>query len=156
MDLRLVVRYGIYGFVGIALFFVLMKLFGLERVAILRFFNLAIVIWLSNRLARRNLHENPQMEYFPALATLFLANAITVILSIVGFAIYINFIDPPFMNNFKDGIFWIGNIPFEQAAAALFMEGLAGSMIVSFATMQFYKDMKPSQRSKLPIGKEPF
>ncbi len=155
MDLRLVVRYGIYGIVAIASYFLLMKLFGLERIAVLRFFNLVIVVWLTNRLAKRNLHENPHMEYFPALATLFLANAIMVVGSIAGFAVYIKFIDPAFMNNFKDGIFWIGNIPFEQAAAALFLEGMAGSIIVSFATMQFYKDMKPSQREKLPIGKEP-
>lgn len=152
-NLRLVLRYGIYGFVGVASFFLLMKLFGLERVAVLRFFNLVIVVWLSNRLARRNLHENPRNEYFPALVSLFLANAITVILSIVGFAIYVNFIDPEFMKNFKDGIIWNGNIPFEQAAAALFLEGMAGSMIVSFAIMQYYKDMKP--KSKITVGKHP-
>lgn len=141
-NLQTTIRSGVYGFVGIAFFFLLMKLFGLENVVFLRVFNLFIVVYLSNRLARRLRHENSEKDYLSNLLSLVLANVITVVLSVVAFFLYVSLIDTDFMNAFKGGVLWSGRISIDQACAALFLEGMAGSMAVSFTLMQYWKDMK--------------
>lgn len=135
------IRTGIYSFIGIALFFLLMKLFGWEDIPYLRIFNLVIVVFMTNRLAKANFIENHDIEYSRAIASLFIANVITVVLSVFAFALYVKFIDRAFLVNFGDTL-WIGGANIREVAAALFLEGIAGSIIVSFAVMQYWKDMK--------------
>lgn len=147
------IRYGIYSFVGIALFFLLMKLCGLENVTFLRVFNLVIVVFMANRLAKLNLKENPDLDYFQALASLFISNVITVVLSIAGFALYTKFVDTAFLTHFKGGILWNGNITLQEALAALFLEGMAGSIMVSFIVMQYWKDAKSKKQQPLRVHK---
>lgn len=135
------IRTGIYSFIGIALFFLLMKLFGWEDVPYLRIFNLVIVVYMSNRLAKMNFVQDHDIEYSRAIASLFIANVLTVVLSVFAFALYVKFIDRAFLENFGDTL-WIGGANIREVVAALFLEGIAGSIIVSFAVMQYWKDMK--------------
>lgn len=135
-------RYGFYSFLGIVSFFLLMKLFGLEDVAALRLFNIPIVLYFSNRLARINLHEQVHNDYLGGLASLFIANAFAVVLVSLSFMIYVKSVDPEFLQLFEGGIVWTKDITLSQAMAALFLEGIAGSIIVSFGIMQYWKDIK--------------
>lgn len=144
MEKRLfTVRYGLYSFAGIAVLFLLMKLLGLENIPYLRTLNLVIVVLASNNLARRNLKANPDLDYFSALISLFLANMLTVVLSVIGFVFYAGVLDPEFLEHFKGGVLWSGHITLPQAVLALFIEGMAGSVAVSFMLMQYWKDAKP-------------
>jgi hypothetical protein len=135
------IRTGIYSFIGIALFFLLMKLFGWEDVAFLRVFNLVIVVYMTNRLAKRNFIDDHDIEYSRALFSLLIANGITVALSVLSFALYVKFIDREFLENFGDTL-WLGGASVREVVSALFLEGIAGSIIVSFSVMQYWKDMK--------------
>jgi len=135
------IKTGVYSFIGIALFFLLMKLFGLEGVSYLRLFNLVIVVYMTNRLARINFLEDHNIEYSRQIASLFIANIITVALSVFAFVLYTKLIDPAFLRNYGDTI-WFGGANIREAAAALILEGVAGSVIVSFSVMQYWKDMK--------------
>ena|SRR6218665_1055732 len=145
------IQYGIYSFVGIGIFFLLMKAFGLENVAFLRVFNLLIIFYFSNRLARINAQENTSDQYLKSFASLFLANAITVILSVFSFAIYVSFIDVDFLSRFEGGILFAKHITLGQALASVVLEGMAGSLIVSYTLMQYWKDVKP--KAKIEVSK---
>lgn len=140
------IRYGAYSFIGIGIFFLLMKGFGLENVAFLRAFNLLIVFYFSNRLARIQAQENTEDRYLKSFASLFLANAFTVILSVFSFAIYASFIDTEFLSNFQGGLLFAKHITLGQALASVVLEGMAGSVIVSYVLMQYWKDVKPKTR----------
>lgn len=145
------IRHGIYSFVGIGIFFLLMKAFGLENVAFLRAFNLLIVLYFSNRLARINAQEDTSDRYLKSFASIFLANAITVVLSVFSFAIYVSFIDVEFLSKFSGGLLFAKHISLGQALASVVLEGMAGSLIVSYTLMQYWKDVKP--KAKIEAGK---
>lgn len=135
-------------FLAIVGFFILMKLFGLEKVTELRFFNILIVAFFTNRLARLNSIESEKpVGYLEGLRSLFFANAIAVVLSVVGFVIYASWIDPGFIDNFKAGLLIRENISLGEATAALFMEGMASAAIASFAIMQYWKDVRRTSRT---------
>jgi hypothetical protein len=146
------IKTGIYSYIGIALFFLLMKLFGLEDVSYLRLFNLVIVVYMTNRLAKTNFLEDHNIEYSRAISSLFIANVITVGLSVFSFVLYAKLIDPAFLKNFGDTI-WFGGANIREAAAALFLEGIAGSVIVSFSVMQYWKDMKHKRPEEMGYKK---
>lgn len=144
------VRYGLYSFAGIATLFLLMKLFGLENVTYLRLLNLVIVLFFSNRLAKINHRFNKDLDYFEALISLILANLLTVALSIIGFAIYAGLIDKTFIQHFESGVFWGGHLTLKNAIMSLLMEGIAGSVIVSFILMQYWQTA-PRNKHKSPV-----
>lgn len=143
----LMLRYGFYSFLGIGSYFLLMKLFGLEDLGALRVLNIPIVLYFTNRLARINAYEQVETDYLGGLASLFISNVFTVVLVLLSFIIYVNIIDPGFLKHFEGGIVWSKDITLFQALAALFLEGIAGSIIVSFGIMQYWKDVK-SKKTK--------
>jgi hypothetical protein len=147
------IRYGIYIYVLIGLFFLLMKLLGLEHVAWLRVFNLLVIVYMSNRLAKLNFSMKHEMEYGSRLASVFLANIIGVVLSVGSFYFYVKLFDPAFMLRFDEGALWIGSFTLHEAVAAFFLEGAAGSIAVSFIVMQYWKDMK-STKNQVPVDKQ--
>lgn len=142
-------KFGAYIFLGIAAFFMLMKLSGLEQVAGLRVVNIAIVVFFTNRLAKRNLQDKPHAEYPEALVSLFLANALSVVLSIIGFIIYVRVIDTQFLSHFTQGVLWAGKMDLWKAVASLFLEGMAGSILVSYIVMQYWKDVKAPAKGSM-------
>jgi hypothetical protein len=142
-------RYAFYSFLGIASFFLLMKLVGMENVAGLRVFNLVIVIYFMNRLARRNLQDDPNLNYVEGLGSLLLANVMTVVASVLGFVAYVRFLDPDFLNNYKAALFWLSNdMNLWRTVVSLFMEGMAGAIIISFTLMQYWKDQRNTLKTK--------
>lgn len=133
---------GIKMFLAIGAFFLLIYLLNLGKYTELRFLNIFIIIFFSSRLAKKNVIEDDKIDYLQNLASVFTANVINVFLSIIAFAIFINFIDPDYLDEFKNGFFW-GKAPgMVELCLALFFEGLAGSAIVSFGVMQYWKDYK--------------
>ncbi len=142
-------RYAFYSFLGIASFFLLMKLVGMENVAGLRVFNLVIVVYFMNRLARKNLMDDPDLNYVEGLGSLLLANVMTVIASVVGFVAYVRFFDPDFLQHYKGAIFWLSSdMNLWHTVVSLFMEGMAGAIIISFTLMQYWKDQRNTLKSK--------
>lgn len=139
---QIVIRHGLAAFAGIGAFFLAMKLVGLEHVAWLRVFNILIGVYMTARLAKRLFFLHGKLSYVHGLLSLFTANAIAVVLSIIGFIAYVSLIDPGFVFEFKTGTLFGSHPTAGHLAMSLFMEGMAGSAIISFATMQYWKDLK--------------
>jgi len=142
------VRYGLYSFIGIAVFFLLMRVLGLENIIALRALNILIVIYFSNKLARLNVQENTRDGYVKSLISLLTANAITAVASVGAFMIYVTFIDPNFLNHVVGGILFAPNITLDQAAISILMEGMAGAIIVSFTLMQYWKEADSQSKTE--------
>ncbi|MES2555155.1 MAG: DUF4199 domain-containing protein [Bacteroidota bacterium] len=142
-------RFGLYIYLGIALLFLLMKLFGLEHIGFLRLINIVIVIHFTNRLARIHNMRVFENDYTRALGSLFFANAIAVVLSVISFAVYVTLFDPDFIQNFKGGLLLHKNISLGNACIALLFEGMASNVIISFATMQYWKSETKLSRPRM-------
>ncbi|WP_294670198.1 hypothetical protein [uncultured Fluviicola sp.] len=141
------VRYGLYSFAGIVALFLLTKLFSLEHVTFLRFLNILIIIFFTNRLAKLNHKNNVDNNYLNAWVSLILANVITVSLSLIGFVIYAMFIEPDFISKFEGGILWNNHITLGQAALTLFTEGIGCAVAISFIIMQYWNESPKSKVS---------
>jgi hypothetical protein len=141
------VRYGLYSFACIVALFLLTKLFSLEHVTFLRFLNIGIVIFFTNRLAKQNHKNNVDNNYLNAWVSLILANVITVSLSLIGFVIYAMFIEPDFISKFEGGILWNNHITLGQAALTLFTEGIGCAVAISFIIMQYWNESPKSKVS---------
>lgn len=139
---NLTLRFGIYMFVSIVALFFLMKLFGVEQVTELRLLNIVIAAWFSNKLALANLIQDSDINYVSNLGSIFFANLIAVGLSCVALIIYIKVIDTSFLNTLENGFFLGKNLSIGHILTALFMEGSATSIIVSFCVMQYWKNEK--------------
>ncbi|WP_341908370.1 hypothetical protein [Fluviicola taffensis] len=138
--------YGLYSFAGIALLFLIMKLFSLENNGYLRFLNVFIVFFFTNRLAKKNRQLEPDDNYLKAFGSLILANALTVVLSVLSFVIYAVFIQPDFIDHFDGGIFWNQEITIDQAAAVLFFEGMGSALASSFIVVMYWNERTPDNK----------
>lgn len=133
-----IVRTGLYSFAGIAGLFLFMKLFGLEDQTWMRFLNILFIVYFTNRLARQQHKTGVDKNYLRAWVGLIMANVLTVALSFISFVIYVEFIDPDFMNHFVGGILWNNHITLGQAALTLFTEGIGTAVAISFIIMQYW------------------
>lgn len=140
------VRYGLYSFAGIAALFLIMKLFSLENVGYLRFLNVFIVFYFTNRLAKKNRQLDADDNFLKAFGSLILANVITVVLSVFSFVVYALFIQPDFINYFDGGIFWNNHVTLDQAAVVLFFEGMGSALAASFIVVMYWNERSPDNK----------
>lgn len=140
------VRYGLYSFACIATLFLIMKLFSLENVGYLRFLNVFIVFYFTNRLAKKNRQLDTDDNFLKAFGSLILANMITVIVSVFSFVVYAIFIQPDFMNHFDGGIFWNNHVTLDQAAVVLFFEGMGSALAASFIVVMYWNERSPDNK----------
>lgn len=123
-----------------------MKLFSLENVGYLRFLNVFIVFYFTNRLAKKNRQLDTDDNFLKAFGSLILANVITVVLSVFSFVVYAMFIQPDFISKFEGGILWNNHITLGQAALTLFTEGIGCAVAVSFIIMQYWNESPKSNK----------
>jgi len=140
------VRYGLYSFACIAALFLIMKLFSLENNGYLRFLNVFIVFFFTNRLAKKNRQLDDDDNFLKAFGSLMLANVITVILAVFSFVVYATFIEPDFISKFDGGIFWNNHVTKDQAAAILFFEGMGSALAVSFINVMYWNERTPDNK----------
>lgn len=133
------IRYGLQMFAAVVAYFLFMKIFGLEKVTELRFFNIIIIAYFTNALARKNAERLVDIGYLNSLGSLFIANCINVAFSVLGLFFYIFIIDIEFLQNFEHGVFFGSHVTLPKVCIAILLEGIAGSVIMSFAFMQYWK-----------------
>lgn len=133
----------IYGL--IVIYFLIMKLFGLDNVSELRFLNFLFVFWGVNRAIKMNIELNNEHSYFSNFYAGFGASVIGVGLTIVGLIIYVGFIDPNFITVLENSSFWGKELSLQMVVFALAIEGIASSVMCSFIIMQYYKSYKSTQ-----------
>lgn len=135
---------GLLMFVFIAILFLLMKALNLELVAELRFLNIFIVAYFSNRMANYYASQVGGINYLDGLVSIFLANSVAIIFTVLGLILYVKVFDPAFAENFKVWVLFAGDITLTKAALGIFFEGIAGSVIVSLIIMQYWQGEKRS------------
>ncbi|MFD2565786.1 hypothetical protein [Pseudotenacibaculum haliotis] len=131
-------------FSGIVLWFLVMKLLGLETRSELRFINFVFVLWGVNRSIKTNILANGETLYVRNLAIGIGTSALAVGMSIVGLILYVNLFEPSFIALIQESFLWTGTVTMPLISFALFIEGMASSVVCSFILMQYYKNYKPA------------
>lgn len=139
---------GFLMFIGISGLFLILKGLGLGHVTELRFLNVVIVGFFSNRMAARFNKEPNEHNFIGSMFNIFMANVLAVIFTVIAFVFYIFGVDPGFKEDLQAWILLAGNdLSGTEAAIGIFLEGVAGSVIISFVVMQHWSYVKPEKRT---------
>jgi len=137
------VRAGIFTALGLAAYFLTMRLFNLHLRTELHFLNL-VILFLGLRYAiKDNISKEGSIKYFEGLKT-------GVIVTLVAIAVFNSFmilytvLDPNFLQYLDENISLGSTFPFDtiqmQILGLLTIEGLSSGFILTFVLMQYYKD----------------
>ena len=129
-------------YAGIVLFFLIMKVFGLEKIMALRMFNFVIVIWGINSAIKMNIFKNHETNYLSNIFIGIATSLIAVFASAISLLIYANFISPNFIHVLESSMLWGDNLSISLITIVIFFEGTASSVISSFIVMQYWKNYK--------------
>jgi hypothetical protein len=132
---------GVIVYIIIAIFFVIMELLNLSDQIYLRLINFIPVIWGINRTIKANVKDHVD-GYFTNLVSGILTGVTALALVLISFIIYVEIRgEHAYLRRFADSyIFGGGDPSVYQFAIGLALEGIASSVIVSFALMQYWKD----------------
>ena len=139
---KLVIKHAILISLMIGGFFFLSKLVGLEENPYLRFVNLLFVIIGIRQAIKANIYEYKETNYAKNFATGFASAAVAVILSTIGVVLYIEFIEPEFLEIMNQSFLIGGDTSLFGLAFTLVIEGLATSIVSTLIVMQFFKNHK--------------
>jgi len=132
---------GVLIFLAIGIFFLIMEFAGLSDNIYLRLVNFAFVIYGINRTIKGNFDDNIH-GYFTNIGAALLTGLVSLVLSIISFMLYAEYKGgEAYLQNFSSTYIFGGSNPSpQQFSIGLFIEGLAGIVVTSFALMQYWKD----------------
>ena len=139
---KIVFKNAVKIFLAIIAFFFLMKLLGLEKINELRILNFAFVFWGVNNAIKESIYLNKVNDYLQNLFTGLFTSIISVIFTIIAFSIYLHYIDPQFIKVVENSSLWGEKLTPSLISVAIFIEGMASSIICAFIVMQFWKNKK--------------
>jgi hypothetical protein len=144
--------YGLIMAASLVVYFLLMKLLGLETNFYLRIFNFVILVGGVYFLMRNEIIRSTQsVTYFEGLGLGLRATISSVIVFLFFLAGYINFFDPEFMKILQESEIWGTDITLPQAVTGILIEGIASSVVISFAWMQYFKKYTISPNASLKV-----
>ena len=118
-----------------------MEFFGLADKTHLRALNGVFVIVGMNRAIQVNIKNNHD-GYLENLMTGFLTSGISVFLGAISLIIFLNFKDSAYVISIAENM-WMANATTPlHLGMAIIIEGLGSSMIFSFISMQYLKDVR--------------
>ncbi|PHR69134.1 MAG: hypothetical protein COA67_11335 [Lutibacter sp.] len=129
-------------YLGVVLFFFLMKLLNLDTVTELRILNFGFVFWGVNSVIKENIFNNNNTNYLQNLFIGLFTSLLSVFFIIISFSIYLFYIEPSFIHVVEDSSLWGSDLTPPLISAAIFIEGMASSIVCSFIVMQFWKNKK--------------
>lgn len=132
---------GFITFLALVAYFFSMKFLGLSHILELRFFNFVILAAGVCYGIYKYKHDSHESEfYLKGWAQGFFISAVSVILFALFMSIYLSYFDEPLMQHIRETttLGFNATTGFHVFFAA-FMEGMAGSVIIIFAAMQYFK-----------------
>ena len=138
------VRYAVKMFLGIGGFFMILYLLGLGHRSEFRILNLFIVIFFTAKLAEVNLIDDENIGYLRNLGSVFKANVICVLLSVLGLAGFVAFFDQTFH---RDYLLFANTDTLSEVLLTLALEGISTAAVISFGVMQYWKNYKRTRKT---------
>ena len=136
---KIVWKQSILIYIGIVSFFFVMKIFGLDDIVQLRALNFIFVFFGINKAIKLNIINNGEIDYLSNFSLAILTAVTALIMVILSLVIYLDFIDPGFLEVMEQVRVWGAQINVLMVAFGIAVEGFASSVIISFILMQYWK-----------------
>ncbi len=146
--MKTVLKNGVLAFAGIGLYFVAAELLGFSQSTPLRLLNFFILGFFVNRtiLYGKKLNKTFVVQFTNSLLT----SITTVLLSTIALALYIHYwMEIEHIDSLSQPILNMGatKLSIFQFSFAIFTEGIASGVILSFGLMQFWKNRKIKEKT---------
>lgn len=135
-------RNGLLIFILLGVYFLILDALGLADIVYLRILNGAIVLYGLNRAIRQKIAKG-ESAYLANFASALSTSLFSVLLSIIGLALYVSVFKESSVSDLATSVI-VGNqdVSLVKFCAALIVEGLSSSAILSFILMQYWKNIK--------------
>ena len=107
-------------YLGIVVYFFIMKILGLENITELRLFNFIIVVWGINSAIKQNLYRNHNNTYLTNISIGFSTSIFAVLAVAFSLIFYISFIDPNLLLIMENSSVWGNNLTLGKVIFAIF------------------------------------
>ncbi len=136
MKLSKEISNGLIIFLGIILLFFVFKIFGLEKVSYLRFFNGLVVFYVFYKMQQENV-KNGIVGFGTNFLSIFKAGLIGVFLSVIALAINAHFNGGEvYLKTLSHGFLFGKNPTVNEYCFGLLIEGMASVVAISFICIQ--------------------
>jgi hypothetical protein len=139
---KLIFQHALKIYLGIVLFFFIVKLIGLSQIVELRIFNALFVILGVNSCIKKNVFKNLDNNYLTNLSIGFAASFLAVLATSFSLIFYTMAFDSSVITFMENSRFWGNNLSLGTVVFALLAEGFASSVICTFIVMQYWKKYK--------------
>lgn len=140
MKISRIVINGFIIFIGLALYFLLIEALGLSDQIYLRLLNFIFVIYGVNRTLKSNYNDGIYGYFTNLMAAIFTALT-SLVLGLISFVAYLEYKGgEAHLYHYADSYVFGGDPNIYQFMVGLAVEGIAASVIISFALMQYWKD----------------
>jgi hypothetical protein len=136
---KLTIKYALTIYGALISYFFLMKLAGLEHFTELRLFNFFIVLGGLYLLLKENMTKNTS-NYFHNLFLGFRTAGLAIVLTVISLFIYLEAINPSFMNVLESSMVWGNDLTMFQVSLTIGIEGIASSYLLTYMVMQYMKN----------------
>lgn len=132
----------LFTFIGLVIYFMIMKFAGFVHVSELRFLNVLIAAAGGVGAIKYYNNQSPKhIKYLTGLSICFSTIVISSVLFAAFIFCYLQFADPELLNTIRIDAPVMGiNITPLTAAMSVVAEGLVSGLLISFIAMQYYKD----------------
>ncbi len=139
MKLSKEISNGLLIFFGIIILFFVFKIFGLEKVSYLRFFNGLVVFFVFSKMQKENV-KNGNIGFGNNFLSIFKAGLIGVFLSVIALAINANFNGGEvYLKTLSHGFLFGKNPTVNEYCFGLLIEGMASVVAISFICIQAWQ-----------------
>lgn len=137
------IKYGLLTALGLVVYFLLMKVFGLSHIIELRFLN-AIILTLGIVISIRNFKKmkNGNIGYFQGLGIAFLTALVATVLFATFMLVYVKAFDDSLLEVLSaENLFGerIESTPGLVIFIVLMLEGVISGFMIGFIAMQYFK-----------------
>lgn len=140
MEVKKEIKNGVFIFICIGIFFLLMEFFGLSKLFYLRFFNIVFVIYFVNDTLKSRIADGNK-DFLPNATAATVTSIVGVTLSIIGLLVYSHIRGgEEYIKNLSETFLFGGNPSINVYCLTLFFEGLASSAIVTMLFMLYYNN----------------
>lgn len=144
------VPYALFTAGALIVYFLLMKIFGLEKNFYLRILNFFIIGGGIFLLYRNSFvkESNERLGYVQSLMSGALLTIISVVIFTIFLGLYIFFFDPHFRETLNSTSLWAtADMPLSLIVFGILVEGVSSGFIISFILMQYFKSVFPRRNS---------
>lgn len=134
----------IFTSIAMITYFFLLRGMHLDEMPVLRLLNFVFIFLGVNYTIEKNIIIQKETVYWKNFMVGFYSTILTVIIVLTILTVYVNYIQPGFINILQNSFFfWKKDFSFPLILFIIFIQGIIASIISSFVVMLYWKKNMP-------------